>query len=86
MHPGIFLLQESGLAELRQPPYDAEHLLQSLIADHPHLLAGDQMDPAAPWRWLLVGRETAVPSEEAGSGRWALDHLFLNQRRDSYPR
>jgi hypothetical protein len=79
MHPGIFLLQDSGLAELREQPYEAEHLLQSLIADHPHLLAGDQMDPAAARRWLLVGREMSVPSEEGGSGRWALDHLFLDQ-------
>lgn len=79
MHPGIFLLQDSSLVELREQPYEAEHLLQTLIADHPHLLAGDQMDPTSPRRWLLVGRETAVPSEEAGSGRWALDHLFLDQ-------
>ena len=76
---GIFLLQGATLAELREQPYEAEHLLQSLIASYPHLLAGNQMDPVSPRRWLLRGSGTSVPSDEGGSGRWAIDHLFLDQ-------
>jgi hypothetical protein len=53
--------------------------LQKLLADHPDLLAGDQIDAEEPRRWLLVSREMAVPGEQDGAGRWSLDHLFLDQ-------
>src|SRR5262249_38311738 len=54
-------------------------VLQELLAKYPNLLAGDQMDGAAPRRWLLISREMGVPSEEEGGDRWSLDHLFLDQ-------
>lgn len=80
MAGGIFLIQEGDqLIELNEQPYEAEEVLQRLLADHPNILAGDQIDPATPRRWLLITREAAIPSEEGGSGRWALDHLFLDQ-------
>jgi hypothetical protein len=76
----IFLLQSSNeLVKLKEAQYDSEELLQQLIAQYPDLLAGDQIDSADPRRWLLVCREMAVPDEEDGSGRWSLDHLFLDQ-------
>jgi hypothetical protein len=37
------------------------------------------MDPGAPRRWVLVGREVGVAAKEGGSARWSLDHLFLDQ-------
>lgn len=67
------------LVEMREATYDSEDLLQRLLATYPNLLAGDQMDLQAPRRWLLVTREASVPGELAGSGRWSLDHLFLDQ-------
>jgi hypothetical protein len=77
---GIFQLEgDDRLVEMREEAYDSEELLQQLLAKHPNLLAGDQVDPVAPRRWLLVCREMPVPDEEDGSGRWALDHLFLDQ-------
>jgi hypothetical protein len=80
MGVGIYLIQDSGsLIELAEQPYEAEDLLQRMLADYPKLLGGDQVDPSATERWLLVTREAAVPSEEGGPGRWALDHLFLDQ-------
>ena len=80
MGEAIYLLQEGGaLIAMESEPYDSEGLLQELLAKHPHLLAGEQIDPEAPRRWLLVSREMAVPAEEGGSGRWAIDHLFLDQ-------
>jgi hypothetical protein len=76
---GIFLIREDEtLVEMREQDYESEALLQQLLARHPDLLAGDQMDEA-PRRWLLVAREMAIPGEEAGTGRWAVDHLFLDQ-------
>ena len=64
---------------MEEAPYDSETLLQKLLADHPDLLAGDQIDAEEPRRWLLVTREMAVPGEQDGAGRWSLDHLFLDQ-------
>jgi hypothetical protein len=75
---GIFLLSGDELLEMREQAYDSEDLLQTLLARYPNLLAGDQ--PAeSPRRWLLVKRETGVPSEEGGGSRWSLDHLFIDQ-------
>src|SRR6516165_10561411 len=80
MNGGIFLIQRSGeLVEMKAQPYDTEAVLQVLLAKYPNLLAGDQMDGAAPRRWLLVSREMGVPSEEEGGDRWSMDHLFLDQ-------
>jgi hypothetical protein len=76
----IYLLQENGsLQSLSEQPYASEDLLQTLLADYPDLLAGEQMDETAPRRWLLISREMGVPDEEEGTGRWSLDHLFLDQ-------
>ncbi len=70
---------ESQLIAMEEAPYDSETLLQKLLADHPDLLAGDQINAEEPRRWLLVSREMAVPGEQDGAGRWSLDHLFLDQ-------
>jgi hypothetical protein len=79
MSGGIFLIQSGDLVEMKEQPYDTENVLQELLAKYPNLLAGDQMDGAAPRRWLLISREMGVPSEEQGGDRWSLDHLFLDQ-------
>ena len=76
----IYLLEENGtLQSLSEQPYASEDLLQTLLEDYPDLLAGEQIDEAAPRRWLLVSREVGVPGEEDSTGRWSLDHLFLDQ-------
>ncbi len=77
---GIFLLQDGGgLVSLAETPYDSEALLQALLAQYPDLLAGGEINPDRPRRWLLVTREAAIPDAENGGGRWAVDHLFLDQ-------
>jgi hypothetical protein len=80
MTSGIYLIQNDGeLVAMTAQPYDSEALLQGLLASYPSLLAGDQIDTSAPRRWLLVSRETPIPAMEGGAGRWAVDHLFLDQ-------
>lgn len=74
-----FLQSNAQLMPMQETPYDSEKLLQQLLADHPDLLAGEQINSIAPRRWLLITREMGVPDEEDGSVRWALDHLFLDQ-------
>jgi hypothetical protein len=76
----IYLLNdESILIPMEESTYDSESLLQKLLADHPDLLAGEQINAEQPRRWLLVMREMTVPGEQGGTGRWSLDHLFLDQ-------
>ena len=75
----IYLLNgESKLIAMEESPYDSETLLQKLLADHPDLLAGDQINDEEPRRWLLVTREMSVPDERDGASRWSLDHLFVD--------
>lgn len=76
----IFIIKDGDtLVSLAQQPYESEDLLQTLLAKYPSLLAGDQVRPDAPRRWLLIKREMSVPGEDGGSGRWSVDHLFLDQ-------
>lgn len=80
MAGSIYLIDEQQkLVEMRESEYDSESVLQKLLAEYPNLLAGAQIDPDQPRRWLLVSREVGVPSEEGATGRWSLDHLFLDQ-------
>src|SRR5688500_7300488 len=77
---GMFLLRDDGaLVEMQEKGYASEALLQDLLARYPNLLGGDQIDSAAPRRWLLISREMSLQSEEGGAARWAVDHLFLDQ-------
>jgi hypothetical protein len=80
MDGGVFLLQgDDTLIRMIERPYEAESLLQALLATHPDLLAGDQIDAASPRRWLLIEREAGVPARSDGADWWAVDHLFLDQ-------
>ena len=76
----IYLLNDnSELMPMDEAPYDSEDLLQEMLANHPDLLAGEQINSDDPRRWLLITREMAVQGEEEGAARWSLDHLFLDQ-------
>jgi hypothetical protein len=79
--PKIFLVgkDKDDLITLEETGYMEEAVLQDYLVDYPDLLPGDQIDPENPRRWLLVAQEIGVPGEEAGGGRWSLDHLFLDQ-------
>jgi hypothetical protein len=53
MAGGIFLLDsEGGLTEMAETAFAAEVDLQKLLAQHPGLRPGDQIDPESPRRWL----------------------------------
>ncbi len=57
---------------LAEERFQTEELLQELIGQHPELLAGDQMRPDDPLRWILVRREMPIEG-------WAVDHLLIDQ-------
>ncbi len=47
----IYLMRQNGeLVEMNERGYDTEDLLQGYLADHPDLLAGDQIDEDEPRR------------------------------------
>jgi hypothetical protein len=76
----IFMVdRENRLLEMREQPYDDELVLQQLLADYPHLLAGDQMGDGPARQWLLVSREMPIWIEDEVSAHGYLDHLFLDQ-------
>ncbi|MCW5852971.1 MAG: hypothetical protein KIT87_23080 [Anaerolineae bacterium] len=80
MPSGVYLIQDNGqLVEMTQQPPPNEDHLQRLVADYPNLLAGDQINPTVPRRWLLIAREVPLASEPDGGPRWSVDHLFLDQ-------
>lgn len=77
----MFLLGQDrdSLVALEESGYVTENALQEFLANYPDLLPGDQIDPENPRRWLLVAWEMGVPGDAAETGRWSLDHLFLDQ-------
>ncbi|MCL4486666.1 MAG: hypothetical protein M1570_00865 [Chloroflexi bacterium] len=77
----IFLIgkDEENLTPMEETAYETEDVLQTALARYPDLLAGDQIDPEDPRRWLLVAREVGIPGDVDETGRWSLDHLFLDQ-------
>lgn len=73
------LRADGTLSSLSESQYDSEARLQELLARYPALLAGQQIDPESPRRWLLVTRELGVPDAAEAGDRWSLDHLFIDQ-------
>ena len=72
---GIFLRLGSSFVALREQAYEAETVLQELIAEHPEMLAGDDVEHG---RLLLIRREAGVSEHEDARARWSLDHLYLD--------
>lgn len=69
----------TAFVKLEAEEYETEDEFQSLLEQFPSLLSGELISPEEPLRFLLVGREMPVPDREDGSGRWSLDHLFVDQ-------
>ena len=67
------------VATLPHQAFAKEAHLQDLIAQNPHLLAGEQMYPGSDLRFMLVKREIGIQSADGRATRWSLDHLFVDQ-------
>ena len=66
--PGIYLKHGGTYVAMTERAYDAESVLQELIASHPEMLAGDA---AAYGSLVLVKREVGVNDQEDGGARWS---------------
>lgn len=71
--------KNNNLTPLQEKKYEKEAHLQELIAEHPEILAGEQINPDEPRRWILVRREMGIPDKGDSTDRWAVDHMFLDQ-------
>jgi hypothetical protein len=76
---GIYLRQGTTFIAMREAPYTAEDVLQELVAEHPEMLAGQDVNDNGSQRWLLIERESPISEEEGVAGRWSADHLFVDQ-------
>lgn len=76
----IYIMDGDGnLESMDETLFDQEDVLQELIANHPELLAGEQMDPDKPRRWILIRREKGIADRPGGGDRWSVDHLLIDQ-------
>lgn len=72
---GIYLRHGEKYVPMSETRFDAERVLQALIAQHPEVLA-DETGGQGPL--LLVRREAPVSDREDAGGRWSLDHLYID--------
>ena len=76
----IFVRNGNGRPEpVEEARFDSEDKLQELVATYPELLAGEQMDPEDPRRWILVKREKGIADRPDAADRWSVDHLMIDQ-------
>ena len=76
----IYSRSESGMLEwLEEEPFSTEEELQVLVADHPEVLDGEQVQPGDRRRWLLITREKGISESPQTGARWAIDHLIVDQ-------
>ena len=73
------LTEDNNLVPMNEERFNLEDTLQELVANHPGLLSGEQMNPGNPRRFILIGREQGIADIIGGSNRWALDHLLIDQ-------
>lgn len=67
------------LVEMQETPYEKEVNLQEFLSRHPALLAGDQMNPLDPRRFVLITAEAGIAIAKDAGNHFSLDHLFIDQ-------
>lgn len=71
---------DGRLTPLRRIPCDNEGAdLQDLLVKNPDLLPGEQINPEAPRKWLVIAREAEITDGGSGAPRWSLDLLLADQ-------
>jgi hypothetical protein len=70
---------DGELVELRETAFAKEVDLQDFLSKHPALLAGNQMNPSDPRRFVLVTAEAGIAIADGAADYFSLDHLFIDQ-------
>lgn len=76
----VYIVEETGHTRIMEYVHchDEDKELQSLLEKNHDLLAGNQINPESPVRWLLIKREMPVPDPESAENRWNIDFLFAD--------
>ena len=76
----VFMIDNQGKtsAMTRIRCANEEKELQDLLENNFDLLAGDQINPEEPRRWLLIKKEMPVPDPVSGTDRWSIDFFFVD--------
>ena len=64
---GVYLKQGDEFIAMREAPYDAENVLQDLVAAHPEMLGEDDAGEGGA-AWLLISRRRRSSTSPTGSG------------------
>jgi hypothetical protein len=76
----VYVIDSEGkLRPLSETPYKLEAHLQQLVAEHPALLGGDQINLADPRHFLLIESEAGLAISETSGNVFAIDLLFIDQ-------
>ena len=76
----IYHLNEQGqLDPMMEEQFALEDKLQELVANHPGLLSGEQMNPDNSRRFILTGQAQGIADIVGGGHRWSLEHLLIDQ-------
>lgn len=81
MSEAIYIQHGQALTRMELTTYSCEDDFQTLLESYSDLLAGDQVNPESPRRWLLIKREAGSMSsfwrEKSDPLKW---RKALNQR------
>jgi hypothetical protein len=77
----VYVVDSNGKTAALQRIYckNEDKELQRVLENNPDLLAGEQINPDNPRRWLIVKREMSGPDPTSGSNSWSLDFLLADQ-------
>ena len=72
-------IEGNRLVAMTETTFAKELDLQDFLSRHPALLAGDQMNPSDPRRFVLITAEAGIAISQDGGAYFSLDHLFVDQ-------
>ena len=77
----VFVVDDTGQSKPINSIHckDEDKELQTLLLNNYDLLAGEQISPNQPRRWLLIKREMPIPDQKSGATRWSVDFFFVDQ-------
>ena len=70
---------DGNLEWLEEEPFQSEDAIQLLVAEHPEVLDGEQVQPGDRRRWLLIKREKGISESVHSGAKWTVDHVIVDQ-------
>ena len=80
----IYLIKNNEPITLEEKEYEQEKVLQELLGKYPDILAGEQMNPENPRRWILVTSELHLVSKRLWKYKFLFRSSFSRSRWCSY--